>query len=100
MLSNMFPVRNASRQPSLRTENSKKCYNVKPSAYDFRTVLRAGTGKDQSIIIGCQYFLKKRKLPGQTKNLLIVASIFLAIIFLFPCDILVILSYVFVLSIK
>ena len=55
-----------------------------------RTVSRTGTGTDQNFIIGCRYFLKKRKLPARTKTLLFVAGIFLVVIFLFPCDILVI----------
>ena len=39
-------------------------------------------------------FLEKRKLPVGTKTLLLVAGIFLVVIFLFPCDIVVIsLSY-------
>ena len=33
---------------------------------------------------------KKHKLPAQTKTLLFVAGIFLVVIFLFPCEILVI----------
>ena len=53
-----------------------------------RTVCRTGIGTDQNFIIGCCYFLKKRKLPVRTK-VLFVASIFV-VIFLFPCDILVI----------
>ena len=55
-----------------------------------RTVLRTGTGTDQNFIIGCGYLSKKRKLPVQTKTLLFVAGIFLAVIFLFPCYIIVI----------
>ena len=35
-------------------------------------------------------FLKKCKLPVRTKTLLFVAGIFLVVIFLFPCDIVVI----------
>ena len=48
------------------------------------------TGTDQNFRIDCQYFLKKRKLPVRTKTLLFVAGIFLVVIFLFPCDIVVI----------
>ena len=55
-----------------------------------RTVSRTGTGTEQNFIIGCRYFLKKRKLPVRTKTLLFVAGIFLVVIFLFPSDILVI----------
>ena len=56
-------------------------------------VSRTGTGTDQNFILGCRYFLKKRKLPVQTKTLLFVAGIFLVVIFLFPCDIVVICLY-------
>ena len=39
-------------------------------------------------------FLEKRKLPVRTKTFLLVAGIFLVVIFLFPCDIVVMsLSY-------
>ena len=62
----------------------------------FRTVLCNSTSTDQNFIIGCQYFLKKYQLPVWTKTLF-VAGIFL-VIFLFPCDIVVV--YVFVLPIK
>ena len=55
-----------------------------------RTVLRTGTGTDQNFIIGFEYLSKKRKLPVQTKTLLFVAGIFLAVIFFFPCYIIVI----------
>ena len=58
------------------------------------TVSCTGTGMDQNFIIGCRYFLKKCKLPVQTKTLLFVASIFLVVIFLFPCDIVVICVFV------
>ena len=51
-----------------------------------RTVSHTSTGTNQNFIIGCRYFLKKRKLPVRTKTLLFVAGIFLAVIFLFPCD--------------
>ena len=54
------------------------------------TALRTGTGTDQNFIIGCGYLSKKRKLPVQTKTLLFVAGIFLAVIFLFPCYIIAI----------
>ena len=63
------------------------------SDFLFQTVLSTGTSTDQNFIIGCCYFLKKPKLLGQTKTLLFVAGIFLAI-FLFPCDTVVMsLSY-------
>ena len=54
-----------------------------------RTVLRAGTGTDQNSITGWGYLSKKRKPPVQTKTLLFVAGIFLAVIFLLPCYIIV-----------
>ena len=57
------------------------------STLNIRTVSRTGT--DQNFIIGCRYFLKKRKLPVRTKTLLFVAGIFVVVIFLFPCDIVV-----------
>ena len=59
-----------------------------PVSLLFQTVLCTGMGTDQNFIIGCWYFLKKSKLPVQTKTLLFVAGIFLVV--LFPCDILVI----------
>ena len=64
--------------------------NVDQKMNFLRTVSRTGTGTDQNFSIGCRYFLKKRKLPVQTKTLLFVAGIFLVVIFLFPCDIVVI----------
>ena len=60
------------------------------STLNIRTVSRTGIGTDQNFIIGCRYFLKKRKLPVRTKTLLFVAGIFVIVIFLFPCDIVVI----------
>ena len=60
------------------------------STLNIQTVSRTGTGTDQNFIIGCRYFLKKRKLPVRTKTLLFVAGIFVVVIFLFPCDIVVI----------
>ena len=54
-----------------------------------RNVSRTGTGTDQNFIIGCRYFLKKRKLPVRTKTLLFFADIFL-VIFLFSFVIVVI----------
>ena len=62
-----------------------------------QTVSLTGTGTDQNFIIGCRYFLKKRKLPVRTKALLFVASIFLVIIF---CFLVTLLPYVFVLPIE
>ena len=58
-----------------------------------RNVSRTGTGTDQNFIIGCRYFLKKRKLPVRNKTLLFVAGIFLVAIFLFTCDVVVICLY-------
>ena len=47
------------------------------------------SGTDQTFIIGCRYFMKKHQLPVRTKTLLFAGGIFL-VIFLFPCDIVVI----------
>ena len=54
------------------------------------TVSRTSIGTDQNFSIGCQYFLKKRKLLVRTKSLLFAAGIFLVVIFLFLCGIVVI----------
>ena len=67
-----------------------KFISVLVRSFNKRTVSRTGTDTDQNFIIGCRYFLKNRKLPVQTKALLFVAGIFLVVIFLFPCDIVVI----------
>ena len=53
-----------------------------------QTVSLTGTGTDQNFIIGCRYFLKKHKLPVRTKTYYLL-PVCLAVIFLFPCDILV-----------
>ena len=59
--------------------------------FHFQTVLRTSTSTGQNFIIGCRYFLRKCKLPVETKILLFVAGIFLVLVFfLFPCEILTI----------
>ena len=67
----------------VRYSNTAKCIL-------FRTVSRTGTSTDQNFITGCRYFLKKCELPVRSKTLLFIAGIFLVVIFLFPCDIVVI----------
>ena len=71
------------------TYTSKQIYRMINIAFYFLNCL-AGTVTNQNFIIGCWYFLKKHKLLVRTKTLLFVASIFLLVNFLFPCDFVVI----------
>ena len=64
--------------------------DIRLQGYFERTVSLTGTATDQNFITSCRYFLKKHKLPVRNKTLFFFGDIFLVVIFLFPCDIVVI----------